>query len=110
MRCRCPGPVPVVPARLGMLGAAVTGWLLLLNGVRCAQVVTGSNNMMMVMAGFMLASIAPPTNNVNMAGPTRNYSPDRVVDSACPAIPHPPKPPVLGRTLTERSLTAALFF
>jgi hypothetical protein len=62
------------------------------------------------MAGLMLASIARPTDNVNMAGPTKNYSRDRVVYSACPAIPHPPKPPVLGRTLTERSLTAALFF
>jgi hypothetical protein len=45
MRSRCPAsPVPVVPARLGMLGAAVTGWLLLLNGVRCAHAVTGSSS------------------------------------------------------------------
>jgi hypothetical protein len=66
MRCRCPAsPVPVVPVRLGMLGAAVTGWLLLLNGVRCAQAVIGSNSAMMVMICFMLASIARVQDNVN---------------------------------------------
>jgi hypothetical protein len=43
-----------------MLGAAVTGWLLLLNGVRCAHAVTGSSNAMMAMAGFMLASDCSP--------------------------------------------------
>ena len=80
MRCRCPAsPVPVVPARLGMLGAAVAGWLLLLNGVRCAKAVTGSNNVVRMARCFMGRPIARPTNNVNMAGPTRNYSPDRVV-------------------------------
>jgi len=44
---------------LGRLGATVTGRLLLLNGVRCAQAVIGSNSTMMATAGFMVASIAP---------------------------------------------------
>jgi hypothetical protein len=49
-------PVPMAP----VLGAAVTGWLLLLNGVRCAQAVTGSSNAMIMGTSFTWRPLLHP--------------------------------------------------